>query len=133
MCIPERLRGYQEALVESGLKFSDKMVFVNDLSEEASCNSAKKIAAMRPMPDGIFITNDFCAAVCMQTLKEAGIRIPEDIAVVGFNNDVISKIVEPKLTTINYPGVEIGEDTGQEPDQSPAGKFKHQSYQYNYH
>ncbi len=105
----ERLRGYQQALAEGGLKYSDKMVFVNDLSEEASRNSAKKVAAMRPLPDGIFITNDFCAAVCMQTLKESGIRIPEDIAVVGFNNDVISKIVEPKLTTINYPGVEIGE------------------------
>ena len=45
----------------------------------------------------------------MQTLKEHGVRIPEDIAIVGFNNDVISKIIEPKLTTINYPGIEIGE------------------------
>jgi LacI family transcriptional regulator len=42
-------------------------------------------------------------------LKEAGLRIPDDIAIVGFNNDVISKIIEPKLTTINYPGLEIGE------------------------
>ncbi|MES2373761.1 MAG: LacI family DNA-binding transcriptional regulator [Bacteroidota bacterium] len=105
----ERLKGYQLALSESGLKFSDKLVVVDDLSEEASIRSAKKIMAMKPMPDGIFITNDFCAAICIQTLKEAGIRIPEDIAIVGFNNDVISKIIEPKLTTINYPGIEIGE------------------------
>ncbi len=61
------------------------------------------------MPDGAFITNDFSAAVCMQTLKEHGINIPEDIAIVGFNNDAISKIVEPQLTTINYPGIDIGE------------------------
>jgi LacI family transcriptional regulator len=105
----ERLKGYQQALTEHGLKYSDKYVIVDDLSEEASILSAKKILAMRPMPDGIFITNDFCAAVCIQTLKEAGLRIPEDIAIVGFNNDVISKIIEPKLTTINYPGLEIGE------------------------
>jgi LacI family transcriptional regulator len=45
----------------------------------------------------------------MQTLKENGIHIPGDIAVVGFNNDAISKIVEPQLTTINYPGIDIGE------------------------
>jgi LacI family transcriptional regulator len=64
---------------------------------------------MKPMPDGAFITNDFSAAVCMQTLKECGIRIPEDIAVVGFNNDAIGKIVEPQLTTIDYPGIDIGE------------------------
>jgi LacI family transcriptional regulator len=105
----ERLKGYQLALAEHGLKYNDKYVIVDDLSEEASILSAKKILAMRPLPDGIFITNDFCAAVCIQTLKEAGIRIPEDIAIVGFNNDVISKIIEPKLTTINYPGIEIGE------------------------
>lgn len=105
----ERLKGYQQALSEHGLKYNDKYVVVDDLSEEASILSAKKILAMRPLPDGIFITNDFCAAVCIQTLKEAGLRIPEDIAIVGFNNDVISKIIEPKLTTINYPGVEIGE------------------------
>jgi LacI family transcriptional regulator len=105
----ERLRGYQQALAEHGLKYNAKYVIVDDLSEEASINSAKKIMAMQPMPDGVFITNDFCAAVCIQTLKEAGIRVPEDIAIVGFNNDVISKIIEPKLTTINYPGLEIGE------------------------
>jgi LacI family transcriptional regulator len=45
----------------------------------------------------------------MQTLKDAGLRIPRDIAIVGFNNDVISKVVEPKLTTIDYPGFEMGE------------------------
>jgi len=105
----ERLKGYQLALAEHGLKYNEKYVLVDDLSEEASIHSAKKILAMRPLPDGIFITNDFCAAVCIQILKEAGIRIPEDIAIVGFNNDVISKIIEPKLTTINYPGLEIGE------------------------
>jgi LacI family transcriptional regulator len=107
--ITANLKGYRLALEEHGLKYLEKYILVDDLSEEASIHSAKKILAMRPLPDGIFITNDFCAAVCIQTLKEAGIRVPEDIAIVGFNNDVISKIIEPKLTTINYPGIEIGE------------------------
>jgi LacI family transcriptional regulator len=71
--------------------------------------AALQILKMKPLPDGAFITNDFSAAVCMRTLKEHGIRIPEDIAVVGFNNDAISKIVEPQLTTIDYPGMDIGE------------------------
>jgi LacI family transcriptional regulator len=64
---------------------------------------------MKPMPDGAFITNDFSAAVCMQTLKEHGVRIPQDIAVVGFNNDAICKLIEPQLTTIHYPGTDMGE------------------------
>jgi LacI family transcriptional regulator len=45
----------------------------------------------------------------MHTLKENGIKVPEDIAIVGFNNDAICKIVDPQLTTINYPGINIGE------------------------
>jgi len=45
----------------------------------------------------------------MQALKDAGIRIPQDIAIVGFNNDSISKVISPKLTTINYPGFEMGQ------------------------
>ena len=82
---------------------------INDLSEKAGVESAMKILKMDPIPDGVFITNDFVAAVCMRTLKEQGIRIPEDIAVVGFNNDAIGKLIEPALTTINYPGIDMGE------------------------
>jgi LacI family transcriptional regulator len=49
------------------------------------------------------------AAVCMRTLKENNINIPRDIAIVGFNNDAIGKLIEPALTTINYPGKDMGE------------------------
>jgi LacI family transcriptional regulator len=66
---------------------------------------------MDPMPDGLFVTNDFEAAVCMQELKRHGVKVPDDIAIVGFNNDTISKIVDPQLTTINYPGKDMGEIT----------------------
>ena len=45
----------------------------------------------------------------MQTLKEYGIRIPQDISIVAFNNDAVGKIVEPQLSTIDYPGIEMGE------------------------
>ncbi len=105
----DRLRGYKHALHEHQLPYDKHLLIVNDLSEAASEAAARQILKMKPLPDGLFVTNDFCAAVCMQTLKEAGIRIPEDIAVVGFNNDLISKIVEPKLSTINYPGQKMGE------------------------
>ncbi|HZB12768.1 MAG TPA: substrate-binding domain-containing protein, partial [Chryseolinea sp.] len=46
---------------------------------------------------------------CIRELKLAGIKIPQDIAVAGFNNDPLSKVIEPNLTTINYPGYEMGE------------------------
>ena len=104
-----RLKGYQQALSDYGLPFDPNLLLVNDLSEIAALRSAKQVLAMDQRPDGIFITNDFFAAVFLQTLKENGVRVPEDIGIVGFNNDAIARIIQPKLTTINYPGEEIGE------------------------
>jgi LacI family transcriptional regulator len=105
----DRLMGYRQALLDNGLPYRDDRVMVDDLSREAGIAAAEQMLKMQPRPDGVFVTNDFCASVCMQKLKEEGVRIPEDIAVVGFNNDVICQIVEPRLTTIDYPGREIGE------------------------
>jgi LacI family transcriptional regulator len=105
----QRFKGYKDALFDHELPFDKKLLIVADLSEAAAVASADKILAMKPRPDGLFITNDFVAAVMMRTLKEAGVKIPKDIAVVGFNNDAVGKLIEPQLTTINYPGRDIGE------------------------
>lgn len=104
-----RLEGFKAALKEHNIRFKENYLIVNDLQKKASVEAAKHIAKMNPLPDGIFVTNDISAAIMMQTFKEIGIRIPEDIAVVGFNNDIVSTIVEPNLTTINYPGINMGE------------------------
>lgn len=105
----QRYKGYRDALYDSGINFDESLVIVGDLSEAAGIEAAMKMLKMKPLPDAAFITNDFVAAVCMRTLKEHGVSIPEDIAIVGFNNDAIGKLIEPALTTINYPGRDIGE------------------------
>ncbi|RFM26356.1 LacI family DNA-binding transcriptional regulator [Deminuibacter soli] len=122
----DRLKGHQRALAAAGINWNQSLLMENDLSEQASIDAAHAIAAMQPMPDAAFVTNDFCAAICMQTLKEKGIRIPQDIAFVGFNNDSVAKIVEPGLTTIHYAGFEMGKIVGKNmidrllhPGQSP--------------
>jgi LacI family transcriptional regulator len=107
----ERYRGYRDALFDHGISFDENLLMVKDLSEKAGIESAMQILRMKSRPDGVFITNDFVAAVCMRTLKENGIVIPADIAIVGFNNDAIGKLIEPALTTINYPGRDVGEIT----------------------
>lgn len=104
-----RLKGYKQALADYDLPFDTSLLIVNDLSESAAIRTARQVLTMNNRPDGAFITNDFFAALFLQTLKEGGLRIPEDIAIVGFNNDAISRIIQPKLTTINYPGEEVGE------------------------
>lgn len=105
----QRFRGYKDALLDHGIRYDERSLIVNDLSEKAGIESAYQILKMKPRPDGLFITNDFSAAVCMQTLKEHGVHIPADIAIVGFNNDAISKLIDPNLTTVNYPGEYMGE------------------------
>ena len=105
----DRYRGCKDALEENGLTFDEKMLIVDNLSEKAGIDAARKISKMKPMPDGVFITNDFVAATFIKELKSLNVSVPEDIAVVGFNNDAISHLIEPSLTTIDYPGSEMGE------------------------
>jgi LacI family transcriptional regulator len=105
----DRYKGYREALAEAGIPFRENMLIIGDLTEQAGMNAALQVLKMKPKPDGAFITNDFVAAAFMRTLKENGIAIPTDIAIVGFNNDAIGNLIEPALTTIDYPGKEMGE------------------------
>ena len=105
----DRLQGYKQALADQRIAFREDYVIVGNLSQEAGTDAAARILEMRPMPDAVFVANDNCAVVCMTALKQAGIRIPEDIAFVGFNNDPVSTVVEPTLTTVNYPGYEMGQ------------------------
>ena len=105
----DRMKGYRQALMENNIAFDEKYLIVNNMDEQSAIDAAKKLIAMETLPDGIFVANDNCAAICMQALKDAGYSIPKDIAIAGFNNDIISRVVDPKLTTINYPGREMGE------------------------
>lgn len=105
----ERFKGYQQALKDNKLSYDKDLLIINLLNEEAGIQAAMQILAMKKRPDAVFVSNDFCAAVLMRTLQDNGIQIPRDMAVAGFNNDAVGKIVSPKLTTIDYPGIEMGE------------------------
>ncbi|HEX2535558.1 MAG TPA: substrate-binding domain-containing protein, partial [Chitinophagaceae bacterium] len=105
----DRLEGFRQALEEAGLPFQPDQVLVTSLGAGAGAEAAAAILRLPERPDGIFVANDNCAAACLMALKKAGLRIPEDIAIAGFNNDPVCTVVEPNLTTIHYPGQEMGE------------------------
>jgi len=105
----DRYNGYRQALEDNKIPFDQSMVVIGDMSGEAGKSTAAKILKMKPLPDAVFVSNDTCAVEIIVELENAGIRIPEDIAVVGFNNEPISKVVRPYLTTVEYPALEIGE------------------------
>ena len=105
----DRQRGYESALKDAGIQADPNNTFINVLDEQAGIDCAQKILKMNPLPDGVFVDNDTCAVNCMAILMNNGIKIPEDIAFIGFNNDPISRVIRPTLSTINYPGFEMGE------------------------
>lgn len=105
----ERRNGYKQALVDNGILYDESLVFETDLTEISTMKVMNRLLKMNELPDGIFVANDFCAAICLKTLRQADLRIPEDVAIVGFNNDATSRITEPALSTVNYPGQEMGE------------------------
>lgn len=105
----DRLQGYKQALSDHQLPFRDNMVIVETLNLQGGARAAGVIMNMHPRPDGVFAANDNCAIGCMQVLLQNGVRIPDQMAFVGFNNDPASRIIEPNLTTINYSGHDVGE------------------------
>jgi len=104
----QRYKGFREALKDYTIPFTEDLLILEDNDKDGGMDAAWRIMHMDPMPDGLFITSDLIAAMCMHTLKEEGIRVPEDIAIVGFNNDPLGRLITPALTTIDYPGIEIG-------------------------
>ncbi len=106
----DRLKGYKQALRDNKIIFEEKLVYLSKLNEAAGTEAAEIILKMGgKKPDGVFSSNDTAAVFCMIKLKEKGIKIPEEIAFAGFNDDPISKIIEPNLTTVNYSGYDVGE------------------------
>ncbi|HUX56369.1 MAG TPA: LacI family DNA-binding transcriptional regulator [Bacteroidales bacterium] len=105
----DRFMGYKRALADNKIKFDQSLVVISDMSRQAGIETAQKILKMKPLPDGIFTANDTLAVTAIVELRKAGVKIPEEIAVVGFNNEPISQVVQPNLTTIDYPAMEIGE------------------------
>ncbi len=102
-----RKKGYIAALKKHGLVFEDALCFENQLSAKDGAAMAKTILKMDKV-DGIYSANDTAAISALRYLKNNGVAVPEDIAIVGFNNDPISAVIEPALTTINQPDFEMG-------------------------
>lgn len=105
----DRNQGYKNALKHHKIPHDPELTFVNKLDEESGARAFSRLLQLKNRPDGIFAANDVSAVAMIYQFKQAGLSVPDDIAVVGFNNIHISRVIEPSLTTIHYPGVEMGE------------------------
>ncbi|MCK0190024.1 LacI family DNA-binding transcriptional regulator [Arenibacter sp. F20364] len=109
----DRLEGFKEAMAKHQLDFDQTHFLETDLSPDDVDSVIQYIRNMENPVDGLFVSSDNFAAHIMKALKRENYKIPQDIKIVGFNNDPISDLVTPTLTTINYPGYEMGVLAGQ--------------------
>lgn len=103
-----RLVGYKNALLDSGKEVNNNLIVYGGLHEQDGYNAMDLLIKNNLLPDSIFAVNDPVAIGAFQRIKEANLKIPEDIGIVGFSNNKIASIVEPPLTTINQPSFEMG-------------------------
>lgn len=104
-----RLDGYYEAMKEAGLEVDTRMLIHNSLTRADGTNAIKKLLSNPVRPDAIFCGNDTTALSAIIYLKEvAGIKVPDEMLIVGFSNEPFSEVVTPSISTIRQPGFEMG-------------------------
>ena len=107
----QRLEGFIQALNENNVPVHRDLIMSCPLGTiEEGKIATEKLLQMPNRPDAIFSTNDPAAMGAMQAIKEAGLNIPKDIAVVGFSNWFFSALMDPPLTSVDQPGFEMGQE-----------------------
>jgi DNA-binding LacI/PurR family transcriptional regulator len=105
-----RLAGYRQAVSAAGLACDEGLVGYGDFSEDSGAAAARELLLRRPDLDALFAASDLMASGAMRVLKESGRRIPQDVAVVGFEDSVVARQTDPLLTTVYQPVDEMGRE-----------------------
>lgn len=103
-----RIRGFRKALDKFSVPYTNDHIIETGFFMEEGQAVMEKLIAEENIPDAIFAANDPTAIGAMKALKHAGLRIPEDIGLVGFSESKMAEIVDPPLTSVSQPTFEIG-------------------------
>ncbi|WP_298493795.1 LacI family DNA-binding transcriptional regulator [uncultured Algibacter sp.] len=103
-----RFLGYKQALEDEGIEFNEDYVIRIKSTVEDGRKAVKKLLKLKKSPDGIFSSSDYAALGAIQEIKNQGIKIPEDICVVGFANEPFTKFMELSISTVDQSPVEMG-------------------------
>lgn len=105
----ERLRGYRDALARLTGVSDAALLLPGDFGEASGYEAGRRLSAAAERPDAIFAANDAMAIGCLFALKEAGVRVPEDIALAGFDDIPIARYITPPLTSVQVSIAALGE------------------------
>jgi LacI family transcriptional regulator len=127
----ERRAGYLDALRSNGIPVRDEWIISCGFAQEDGYRGFRRLLDTGDPPEAVFTANDPLAIGVYDAAKEIGMRIPQDIGVIGFSDNIISRYLSPSLTTVRQPAVEIGEtavnlllDEIQRPDQRRARQIE---------
>jgi LacI family transcriptional regulator len=104
----ERLQGYREALGKSGREISSNLEFAGDFTEASGHDAAQKLLSTTPLPRAIFVSNDAMAVGVLSALSSAGIKVPDEIAIAGFDDIPIARYLTPPLTSVHVSINDLG-------------------------
>lgn len=103
--------GYRRALLRAGLPIDpDLMVSVAGFDEVTGADGARRLLSTTPGPTAVFAITDLLAIGALRAIKESGLRVPQDIALVGFNDTPLGALVDPPLTTVSTPAFAMGQE-----------------------
>lgn len=104
-----RLEGYKEAMARAGLTVPEGYVISSDFEFGGGFSAMQKLLMLPALPQAVFIGNDAMAVGAYQALYQSGLRIPQDMALVGYDDIELARYMTPPLTTIHQPKDELGE------------------------
>ena len=107
-CATDRIAGYRRAHAERGFPVDESLVRIGDFHQPLGYERARELLALDEPPTAIFASNDVTAFGVMDAVRDHGLRIGDDISIVGFDDILTASMVHPKLTTVRQPLKEMG-------------------------
>lgn len=104
----ERYIGFVNALKDAGLEVDEELCYFKNLTVKTGYQAIQRFTENNKKFDGIVCASDEIAMGAINALREKGVRVPEDVSVIGFNNNILGEIFYPKLTTISQPSYDMG-------------------------
>lgn len=104
----ERMRGYRSALRQAGIPVEQSLSVEGGFTESGGYAAALELLKVTPPPTAIFAANDSMAIGALSALRESGMRVPEDVAIAGFDDIPLARYMDPPLSTVRVPTYELG-------------------------
>ena len=108
----QRLEGYRQALSAAGLSYDEHLVGYGNFDEQSGVEAMQALLRLDDPPTAVFVASDMVALGALKAIWDKGLRVPEDIALVGFDDITTARFTTPPLTTVHVPALRLGEEVG---------------------